>query len=333
MSDLTIGKIVNNSATLVLNSTDQDGFGEKIVTNDNFIPIHAPGGGADKNYPDPVYKVINDDFGENGRELYTGLFQYLDLGPVAGLDEVTGDNFVVDKYYIIKTIGAGNNGTFLANAATADPILSFSGAAQYNAEPGAGLYYKCIRQSGAANFEGVGCEVKLTPVGTRFTTAVAKADQSTTFAGTATALGTAEYNNIEYPITIPNETSFPGKTRCMCQVQSISHYNIGDTLCYVDIPEMAPQSIFMQNRRAVGFLPSVWTSQNNGTLLDTGTMCQNPFGKRLTVRLMDAHTNELMGTNIDHVSRATPTIDIVKKNATTVVLRLLFLDNNDLKDY
>ena len=64
MSDLTIGKIVNNSATLVLNSTDQDGFGEKIVTNDNFIPIHAPGGGADKNYPDPVYKVINDDFGQ-----------------------------------------------------------------------------------------------------------------------------------------------------------------------------------------------------------------------------------------------------------------------------
>ena len=29
MSNLTVGKIVNNSVTLILSSADQDGFGEK----------------------------------------------------------------------------------------------------------------------------------------------------------------------------------------------------------------------------------------------------------------------------------------------------------------
>ena len=56
MSNLTVGKIVNNSATLVLNSTDQDGFGKKVVTGSNFTKkdgVITPAG---------TYQVIADNF-------------------------------------------------------------------------------------------------------------------------------------------------------------------------------------------------------------------------------------------------------------------------------
>ena len=37
MTNLTIGKIVNNSVTLVLNSTDQDRFEKNIVSGADFV--------------------------------------------------------------------------------------------------------------------------------------------------------------------------------------------------------------------------------------------------------------------------------------------------------
>ena len=97
---------------------------------------------------------------------------------------------------------------------------------------------------------------------------------------------------------------------------------------------MAPQNNFIQGRRVVGALPSSWTSQSSPSLLDGGTMCQNPFGNRLNITIYDANTHKILGTDQRHTQfTATSSNNVVEKWPTTIVLRLLFLENEDLKDF
>jgi hypothetical protein len=120
MSNLTIGKIVNNSATLILNSTDQDGFGEKIITGNNFRKLGSYN-------PASTYQVKTDDF--YAKQPYSEtFFQYIN-GPIADQTVVdTYDNFVVGKYYAIKTKGIGDLNK-AGNVGTTAPIPKQS--AQY----------------------------------------------------------------------------------------------------------------------------------------------------------------------------------------------------------
>ena len=349
MSNLTVGKIVNNSTTLVLNSTDQDGFGEKVVTGNNFsaeITDESPSGQYTilTQSTDAVTWTHAPGGGLRTDKLYQNTFHFLKYGVVSGqTDVVTSTNFVAGDLYVIKTQGTVGGEFFDAGAAGA-PIFDIS-EGENDADQPAGLVFECIRVPTSATFNGeaikVGDNGTTTSgdlaVGTTFTChkTASTALQSSTFTGTATALSTVDYNNCEYSITIPNESSFPGKTRCLCQVQSVFHRSSnGDSVAYVIIPEMAPHNNFIQGRRVVGALPSSWTSQSTASLLDGGTMCQNPFGNRLNIKIYDANTHKILGTDQRHTQFGnTSTYNVVEKWPTTIVIRLLFLDNDDLKDF
>jgi len=333
MSNLTVGKIVNNSATLVLNSTDQDGFGEKIVTGANFTKLVADV------TPAGSYQVISDNFYAKQPYLET-FFQYKN-GPISGLTVVSNyDDFVVGKYYAIKTKGAGDlnkagnvgSTSSFVNDGDDNPILDMTDF-NLTAEPGAGLYFKCLNQppSGVANTWGEAVLVEELPSGSIFQPAD-NAELDSDFPGTAYALSSVDYNNVDYRISIPNEASFPGKSRCLVKVESVAAKDLtsADFPVYVDIPEMAPHNLFIKGRRAIGMVfGGIW---NPSSIRDCGVMSQTPFGKTLSVKLFDGANHNLLGTSFIH-SAPGGTPNILEKYPTTIVLRLLFLTNEDLKDF
>ena len=91
MSDLTIGKIVNNSVTLVLSSSDQDGFGEKVVTANNFTAedddILAGQYNILAHSTDAVTLTHTPSGGVRTNKLYKNTFHFLKNGPVSGQSE------------------------------------------------------------------------------------------------------------------------------------------------------------------------------------------------------------------------------------------------------
>ena len=168
------------------------------------------------------------------------------------------------------------------------------------------------------------------------------AAQDINFIKKAYAISAREYNNVDYTITIPNETSFPGKTRCLAKIESLSANDISsyDTVAYVDIPELAPQNAYVKGKRVFGVLADQAGGMSNSTsLLDSGTLCQTPFGKTLSVKIFDAATHKLLGSDMAHSviidtnTSLARSINLVSMFPTTIVIRLLFLTNEDLKDF
>jgi len=128
------------------------------------------------------------------------------------------DDFVVGQYYAIKTKAAGDlnkagdvgTTSSFVNDGSNNPILDMTDF-NLTAEPAAGLYYRCLNQppSGVANTWGEAVLVHELPSGTVF-----------------------------QPADNANEASFPGKTRCLVKVESISANDLTsfELPVYVDIP-------------------------------------------------------------------------------------------------
>lgn len=76
------------------------------------------------------------------------------------------------------------------------------------------------------------------------------------------------------------------------------------------------------------------TYTNDGDILSNGVLCQSPFGKRIHVVLKDGGTGDEMLPHISHISGG-PHISTrsMTKHPITIKMRLLFLDNDDLKDF
>jgi hypothetical protein len=124
--------------------------------------------------------------------------------------------------------------------------------------------------------------------------------QSAAFDGTALALLSVDYNNVDYRIRIPNEASFPGKTRCLVKVEAVSATGMSskEYPLYVDIPEMAPHKLFIKHRRALGMVfGGIW---NTSSILDCGVMGQSTFGQTLSVKLKDGANNSNIGDSNIH---------------------------------
>jgi hypothetical protein len=217
--------------------------------------------------------------------------------------------------------------------------------AQWTAESAAGVVQLCLFGSdevdgnfgepnvGTAHEVIVHCASEEFTLHADFTKAGGPTVQNNAFTKEAYAVSSIDYNDCEYTITVPNETSFPGKTCCLCQVQSLFHRTYGDAVAYVIIPEISSHNNFIQGRRVVGALPSSWSSQSSSSLLNTGTMCQNSFGTQLKVKNFDVNTHKILGTDQRHSQGHKPINNVIEKWPTTVVLRLLFLENEDLKDF
>ena len=329
MSNLTIGKIVNNSATIILNSTDQDGFGEKIVTGDSFTKSTTI-------TPAGTYQVIADNF-KTLAGYYSETFSNVRYGPIAAR---TASALVVGQFYAIQdkgtgtlnNAGVGTGATFVNDgAAIVHRILEITDA-QLAQEPVAGRYYKCLKVA-PAGFDGVAVQVEEQPAGTTFTPAsLAVLDPD--FPGTAYALSSIDYNNVDYRISIPNETSFPGKTRCLVKVEAISATGItsDESPLYVDIPEMAPHNLFIKSRRAIGMVfGGIW---NPSSIIDCGVLGQSPFGQTLSVKLRDGANNSNIGESTIHTAPGrVDTLEVIGKFPTTIILRILFVTNEDLKEF
>ena len=328
MSNLTIGKIVNNSVTLILNSTDQDGFGEKIVTGDSFTK------GDDSAVVAGKYEVIADNF-KTLAGYYSETFSNIRYGPIAARTDITA--LEVDKFYAIKNKGTGTlnsagggAGASFINDGTGDALLEITDV-QLGQEPGEDRYYKCLKAA-PAGFDGEAVQVEEQPAGTTFAPHV-NVVLDPDFPGTAYALSSVDYNNVDYRISIPNESSFPGKTRCLVKVEAVSATGMSaaDYPLYVDIPEMAPHNLFIQNRRALGMVfGGIW---NPSSILDCGVMGQSPFGQTLSVKLKDGAYNANVGDSIIHHNPALASLSVIQRYPTTIILRLLFLTNDDLKDF
>eukprot|EP01051_Picozoa_sp_SAG22_P007618 SAG22_NODE_542_length_9294_cov_156.554649_6_plen_217_part_00 len=76
------------------------------------------------------------------------------------------------------------------------------------------------------------------------------------------------------------------------------------------------------------------TYSTDGDILNHGVLCESPFGKRLRVSLKDATTGKRFLHNIagDPTGAGDPNTD-PDNFPVTIKLRLLFLDNEDLKDF
>ena len=188
----------------------------------------------------------------------------------------------------------------------------------------------------------------------------------------ATIRNTANTGSMDFFVNLPNGTGFPHKTRCLLQVVSLTHNRLMmDAVDYptvadpavnnangarsylhqskvlgVEIASLTSQIVSSNslNTALVGVLThkggttnKVATSDNDGLtfsgdgdILQEGVMSQSPFGKRLRITIKDLVKNEVAYSSFtpqDHVFQHPKNHPVVLK------LRLLFLDNEDLKDF
>ena len=170
----------------------------------------------------------------------------------------------------------------------------------------------------------------------------------------------ATESHADFFVNIPNSMGFTHKTRCLCRVESVSGVvstaneparQIGSL--GVRITGMYPRNVFKNGHDdlclgvvhfhssddgALRDFPGPWTAQETangvylgvGDIINDGVLCQSPFGKRLRVEVYELST----GTRLSPIGYAAyGKQSHLADNDLTVKLRLLFLDENDLKDY
>ena len=170
----------------------------------------------------------------------------------------------------------------------------------------------------------------------------------------------ATESHADFFVNIPNSMGFTHKTRCLCRVESVSGVvstaneparQIGSL--GVRITGMYPRNVFKNGHDdlclgvvhfhssddgALRDFPGPWTAQETangvylgvGDIINDGVLCQSPFGKRLRVEVYELST----GTRLSPIGYAAyGKQSHLAENDLTVKLRLLFLDENDLKDY
>jgi hypothetical protein len=186
--------------------------------------------------PAGQYKVKTGETETNTDvESYYTTFDYLIKG--AARDPIAANSFKAGKYYRLLTdpqVNGAESNTHDLFAIAANALL-----ATYIADD---IVLRAYFDSGGLNMVpnlATAHEVFLHSAGEEFTlhadftASPATALQNSAFTKEAYAVSSVDYNNCEYTITVPNETSFPGKTRCLCQVQSLFHKTYGDTVAYV----------------------------------------------------------------------------------------------------
>ena len=155
----------------------------------------------------------------------------------------------------------------------------------------------------------------------------------------------------DYYVSVPNAVGFPNKTRCLAMVQKVLLYPCDKhadddvpIMLGVEIDQMAARNQFytqntgdsrLSSRSIIGYVTptgsfvtdTVVTAFGNscdGDILTHGVDCQSPFGKTLRVRLLnmgEGNPAPIVGKDNDY-----------KDFQSIVVLRLLFIDNEDTID-
>ena len=187
----------------------------------------------------------------------------------------------------------------------------------------------------------------------------------------AVTLAVANKHN-DFFVNLPHHPSFTKKTRCLAFVESVTtarfqltsqalvetQDGVQPVVLGVEIKEMTPQNMMfdkdivpyvgiVQRTDGSGYsmVKDAYANQNptgntfvsHGDIIHNGILCHSPFGKRIRVRLVnlgniDANTTG-MGPNLFGSEQAVASNHNPTANPVHIKLRLLFLDNDDLKDY
>ena len=169
-------------------------------------------------------------------------------------------------------------------------------------------------------------------------------------------------SHADFFVNIPNSMGFTHKTRCLCRVESVNgtvstgnkpDQQIGSL--GVRITGMYPRNVFKNGHDDLclgvvhfhssddgglrDFDADVATAGQTdangvylgvGDIINDGVLCQSPFGKRLRVEVYELSSGKrLSPPAYNAYGKETP----LAAHDLTVKLRLLFLDENDLKDY
>ena len=170
-------------------------------------------------------------------------------------------------------------------------------------------------------------------------------------------------SNVDFFVNIPNYNGYPEHKRCLVQVLNVTTMPkataasdmTADTqtqplLCSLELEGVPVHSSYTNT---IGYDPlnfnagttntsqliSVFPMQkfsatrhytSNRSILDDGVLIGTPFGKRLRVKLKNMTTNDLLV--IRPKTEGCDASDEPKNNPVHIVLRLLFLDDDEVPD-
>ena len=177
-------------------------------------------------------------------------------------------------------------------------------------------------------------------------------------------------NNSSFDVTIPNIIGYPEWNRCLMQVMSVTTSDIDPSdaamdndksvkpvICGVELSGIAVHNSFSNTigfhninftngefaeSQLVGVVPLESLPGGNGTvgrsyvssrsILDDGVLTSSPFGKRIRVRLKNMTTGDDLVMQPNPVVAANLEDGEVRDNPVHIVLRLLFLDSDEVPD-
>eukprot|EP01050_Picozoa_sp_SAG11_P020953 SAG11_NODE_3632_length_2323_cov_2.213129_2_plen_315_part_00 len=279
MSDFTVGKIANNSVTLLLNSEDGEkqlagttGPANDVALTDAYLGSSAVISALGATSVDGAY-VANNLWFDSIRGLTT---------PTV----IEAPTVVVGEYWVITANGGygGTRWVGVVNNISTNALNTALGV------HGDGVIVE-IGTSGTlgAGQQGYKLHTQASDVGKSFVIKTVGID------GFTRTLTFEDHTN--FKLNIPNIISYPNKSRCLIQVNGVYFHreNAGKINLFVKIPELTPFNYIVGAKQGTGVLGAVYaddnTSSKHHNIIDNGVLCQTPFGKRLSVSLEKGLTN------------------------------------------
>eukprot|EP01050_Picozoa_sp_SAG11_P026369 SAG11_NODE_6290_length_1343_cov_424.344855_2_plen_341_part_00 len=339
MSDFTVGKIANNSVTLLLMSDDENAEIEKryFIADANFT-------GTDV---DDVFNGATVTIESLSSELTTignrvpadnWFDNVFGLAPPAPFRPQVANGTAVNsgEYWVVTAYAAAAAGDDWRSCVKDENDIDIFSTAQINAllgvnagAPPGGPYIIKTNFPGGPKTLGAGnagykLHIQEEHIGT---SRVVAGDGVGVHNGT---IGIEDHYT--FKIDIPNIINYPNKTRCLVQVNGL-YFNRGESLenLFVRIPELQPLNYYVGGKQGTGVICVVRSLGYNQIerehpipdIIQNGVLCQTPFGKRVTVKINKGFFGD---KTIDDNSWQ------VYARPIAIELRILFLDINDLKD-
>lgn len=327
MSDFTVGKLVNNSATLILNSEDGDpnirtqtanltdltndfiGFDAKIKTLGSVSQPSSASPPVTSSVIIPKERWFDSIFGlveptaQDGPTVRKGEYWVITAFQTSITDFVWDDVCDLSQNDIQTPLQAGNAGFIVKINMPDDDEIDL----------------------GTGN-QGFKLHIQDSDIGTT---------RKVRTTGILNHTGKLVFeDHSRFNVNIPNIINYPSKSRCLVQLQGVYFHedtNEPENIV-IKIPELNVINQYVAEKQGMGVIGiasrrSDFSQNRCVNILQTGLLCSSPFGKRLSVSFLKGDLNNLQplftnATDIDHYSRP-----------FVVELRLLFLDNKDLKDF
>eukprot|EP01052_Picozoa_sp_SAG31_P047759 SAG31_NODE_9701_length_1240_cov_1.299737_1_plen_306_part_01 len=292
MSNFSVGKIVNNSATLILNSDDPKAlkFSKTIPLNETTLSFKVSARVSVKEFPPvstPGSAILNDRW-------FDYIFGLDNSATEAGAPTVVeGEYWVVTAYN--QEIAAQSDWSDVTDLTDAEltqlenlvPVNKLGFIVQINA-------------TGTLSAQNRGYKLGVQTIG--YTDTID--NHITDWSNFADFSGKVEIiDHTKFHIDLQNIVGYPCAAKSRCLVKCVGlHMSTPDTRgsenesyyentlnLFVKIPQLAPINYYIGGQQGTGCIQVVHANRNNNltgssNILD-GVLCQSPFGKRLEVSI------------------------------------------------